>query len=60
MYKVKVSDARGTDRVYACGTVDQVLDRLDGLLGEEIATARVTDPSGKEWTASDFRRAYDP
>lgn len=59
MYTVKVRDTRGVEKVFACGTIDQVLDRLDALALDEVATARVKDPAGKEWSARQFRSKFD-
>lgn len=59
MFKVKARDPRGQLMNFACGTADQVLERIWELTRRGFRDILVADPGGKEMTGSAFERFLD-
>ncbi len=58
MFKITAKDQRG-ERIFACGTPDQALDKADELTGRGMMIVTIVDPAGREWSLADFRREHD-
>ncbi len=57
MYIVKATSHAGPVS-FACGTLDQALDRLADLSSRGFQEVSVKDPKGKEWSAAAFMTAF--